>query len=203
MIARSLLIAAAVSTSGCAVATTRPMTTMQLARQQPRAVLDPIDLPGAMAQRTSFEGPAPAAGSDATVRGGVGSGGDDKAMGGEGGGGKTGPVQPDAGSDRQQRVRTGLFWAGIAFTVIGGATLLASGIGGRVTQAQLKKGYDNESLTHADERKYHTRGDIFNALSGAGAGVMIVGGGVAAITFGVDYSRCGALAKRKKRKDCR
>lgn len=200
MIARSMLVAAAVAAGGCAVAT-RPMTSMQLAPQQPRAVLDPIDLPGARVQRTSFEGPPPAAGSDATVRGGVGSGGDNKAMGGEDS--KPAPVQQDAGSDRHQRARTGLFWAGVAVAVIGGATLLASGIGGRVTQAQLKNGYDDESLTHDDERKLHTRGDVFNALAGTGGGLLIVGGGVAAISFGVDYSRCGALAKRKKRKDCK
>ncbi|HWB76955.1 MAG TPA: hypothetical protein VG755_18435 [Nannocystaceae bacterium] len=194
-----MLVAAAVAVSGCAIGT-RSTTPMQLAPQQQRAVLDPIDLPGAMAQRTAFEGPA-AAGSDASVRGGVGSGGDDEAMGGASS--KPGPVEQDAGSDRQQRVRTGLFWAGVAVAVIGGATLLASGIGGRVTQAQLKKGYDDETLTHDDERKLHTRGDIFNALAGTGGGLLIVGGGVAAISFGVDYSRCGTLAKRKKRKDCK
>ncbi|MBC8067457.1 MAG: hypothetical protein IAG13_03910, partial [Deltaproteobacteria bacterium] len=112
------------------------------------------------------------------------------------------PIDADPGTHKQQRVRTGLFWTGVALTVIGGAALLATGIGGRVTQGQLSTGYKEESLTHAREKTLRDRGDLFNALAGASGGVMIVGAGVTAITFGIDYSRCGTIAKRK-RKDCK
>ena len=185
---RMLVAALAVVTSGC--------VSMQ---SMPTASIDPIALPGALVQRTSFEGPgaAPAAGPDAQVRGGgkssdASGGGDDKPM----------RVRGEPGTEQQQRTRKALFWAGIAFTVIGGATLLATGIGGRVTQGQLTKGYDDETLTHDEEKTLRNRGETFNALAGAGGGVMIVGAGVAAITFGIDYTRCGSIAKRK-RKDCK
>jgi hypothetical protein len=200
-----LVVAVALAIGGCASTGSHPGLAVEVGRPLPaasfdvaasRAAIDPARVSGAVAKRTSFEGPEP----DATVRGGGSSRRDSKALGTTDT--KPNPVTTDPGTDKQQRVRKGFFWAGIALTAIGGATFLATAIGGRITQAQLQKGYDHETLTHDQEKTYHVRGDVFNALTATGATLLFVGIGTAAISFGVDYSRCGSLARRK-RKDCR
>jgi hypothetical protein len=112
------------------------------------------------------------------------------------------PVRADPGTPSAQRTRTALFWTGLVLTIVGGATLLGAGISGRITQGQLTRGYDQESLSHTREKTLRDRGEVSNALAAAGGGVMIVGAGLTAITFGIDYSRCGNISKRK-RKDCK
>lgn len=151
---------------------------------------DPATMYGAKAQRTAFEEPTPAPAS-ARIAG----------PSGRRDGTDTGDADtPPAGRDAQ-RTRTGLFWAGIATTALGGVMLTAFGIAGRVTQAQLKDGYEGGDLTYARENTLRDRGKAFNAVAAAGAGIGLVGAAVAAIVYGVDYSRCGTLTKR--RKDCR
>jgi hypothetical protein len=203
--APSLVVAVALAAGGCASAGSQPGLAIEVGRAMPaasfdvaasRAAIDPANVAGAVVKRTSFEGPEP----DATVRGGGSSRRDSKALGTTDT--KPNPVKGDPGNDQQQRLRRGFFWAGIALTAIGGATFVASAVGGRITQAQLQKGYDRETITHDQEKTYHTRGDVFNALTATGATLLIVGVGTASISFGIDYSRCGSLAKRK-RKDCR
>lgn len=171
---RSLVLAMA--TMGCAVA---PMPT--------RYAPDPATLYGAKAHRTAFEDPtAKTAAAPAPVG--------------------PAPRETDAPpaddeTKKDQRTRNGLFWGGVAVAAIGGASLLAFGIGGRVTQGQLAKGYDDGDLTYKREEQLRERGKVFNSLAGAGAGIGLVGMAVAAIVYGIDYSRCGTLAKR--RKDCK
>lgn len=148
---------------------------------------DPATLYGAKAHRTAFEDPTAAAPAPAAT---------------------VGPAPRDTATDtsdndpaKHQRARTGVFWGGIAATAVGGVLLTAFGIGGRVTQSQLAKAYDDADLTYAREDKLADRGKLFNALAGAGAGIAIVGIAMASIAYGLDYSRCGTLAKR--RKDCK
>jgi len=148
---------------------------------------DPARMYGAVAHRTAFEEgqgaqapvaePAPVAGPTPRA--------------------PTDVTEPEKG----QGARTGIFWAGVAATALGAAMLTGFGIGGRVTQAQLEDGYGDGDLSYAREEKLRDRGTVFNQVAGAGAGIAIVGIAVTAIVYGVDFSRCGTLAKR--RKDCK
>lgn len=149
---------------------------------------DPARMYGAVARRTAFEegadAPQAPAAEPAPVAG-------------------PAPRQPADITEPQkgQGARTGIFWAGIATTIVGAAMLTGFGIGGRVVQARLKDGYEDGDLTYAREDELRDRGNTFNQLAAAGAGITLVGAAVAAIVYGVDYSRCGSLAKR--RKDCK
>ncbi len=151
------------------------------------AAPDPASMYGAKVHRTAFEDPTAAAAPTAAPA--VASG----------------PAPADHGSSddpaKEQRTRTGVFWGGVGALALGGGMLTAFGIGGRVTQAQLKNGYEDGDLTYAREEKLRDRGTAFNKVAAAGAGLAIVGLAVTAIVYGIDYSRCGALAKR--RKDCK
>lgn len=151
------------------------------------AAPDPATMYGAKVHRTAFEDPTAAA--EPTTAPAVASG----------------PTPADRSHEpdpaKEQRTRTGLFWGGVGALAVGGAMLTAFGIGGRVTQAQLKNGYDDGDLTYAREDELRDRGSAFNKVAAAGAGLAVVGLAVTAIVYGIDYSRCGTLAKR--RKDCK
>lgn len=144
---------------------------------------DPASLWGAKVHRTAFEDPAAAEPAPAPIAG-------------------PAPKVDDAGdTDAKQRQRNGMFWGGIATTAVGGALLLATGIGGRVTQAQLQNRYQDADLTYAEEDKLRKRGDVFNALAVTGATLALAGAVLAIVTYGVDYGKCGALSK-KRRPEC-
>jgi hypothetical protein len=151
------------------------------------AAPDPASMYGAKVHRTAFEDPTAAAAP--TTAPAVASG--------------PAPADDSPSNDpsKEQRTRTGLFWGGVGALALGGAMLTAFGIGGRVTQAQLKNGYDDGDLTYSREEKLRDRGSAFNKVAAAGAGLAVVGLAVTAIVYGIDYSRCGTLAKR--RKDCK
>jgi hypothetical protein len=107
------------------------------------------------------------------------------------------PAEPD----KAQRRRNGLFWAGVALTAIGGAGVIGLGVGGRVTQAQIAKGYDDDDLTHAREKELRDRGEGMNIGAATSGAVGILGVALFSIALGVDYVRCGTLTT-KRRKDC-
>lgn len=170
---RTLALTAACATLSCAFTPT-PV----------RYAPDPATLYGAKAHRTAFEDPTQTAPAPTET---------------------AGPAPRDPAADegdgpKDQRTRTGLFWGGVATTVVGAAMLTAFGVGGRVTQGQLAKSYEDADLTYDREETLRDRGKVFNALAGAGAGIALVGLATAAVVYGIDYSRCGTLAKR--RKDC-
>lgn len=145
---------------------------------------DPASLWGAKVHRTAFEDPAAADPAPAAIAGPTPR-----------------PVDDGGDTDDAQRKRNGLFWGGIATTAVGGALLLATGIGGRVTQGQLQNHYEDADLTYSEEDKLRKRGDVFNALAATGAALAIAGAALAIVTYGIDYGKCGTLAKR--RKDCK
>lgn len=112
------------------------------------------------------------------------------------------PPAPDLDNrpDRQ-RTRNGLFWTGVALAAIGGAAFVGTAVGGRVTQGQLNKGYRNDDLTIDRESTLRDRGKGFNIGASVTGSIALVGIAMLAIVYGVDYARCGTIAKR--RKDCR
>jgi hypothetical protein len=71
----------------------------------------------------------------------------------------------------RQRTRNGLFWTGVALAAIGRESTLRD------------------------------RGKGFNIGASVTGSMALVGIAMLAIVYGVDYARCGTIAKR--RKDCR
>jgi len=128
--------------------------------------------------------------------------------------GTSGPLLPSANGkivaadvepitdDKHQRARTAVFWTGIGAIALGGAGMIAFGVTGRVTQAQLGNGYE-DGLTHAREDQLERRAEISNGLAIAGGTLAVVGLAMSVIAYAVDYNRCGALSRRRYRKDCR
>jgi hypothetical protein len=114
-------------------------------------------------------------------------------------------MQPDAPlhdpgePDKRQRARKALFWTGIVFTAIGGAGTIGFAAAGEGTENQLANGYEDGTLTRARDDQLRTRGEIMNGLAIGSAGLTLVGIAFAAIAYGVDYTRCGTLAKRRRR----
>lgn len=102
---------------------------------------------------------------------------------------------------KAQKIRNGFFVTGIILAGVGGATVLGAGIAGRITQSQIKKGYDDDNLTHAREHELRDRGDTMNVIAATGGAVGILGIAMFSIALGVDYIRCGTLTT-KRRKDC-
>jgi hypothetical protein len=144
---------------------------------EPTTSVRPIDrdlLVGGMAQTTRFE-------SEGKQQA------DDRGLGG----------QPDR-SAKGQRARTGVFWAGIAMLGVGGASAVSLAIAGEVSQRQLDKGYEEGDLTRERDSTLRDRGELTNKLSIAAVTIGIVGLAMAAIAYGLDYSNCGTLAKRRK-----
>jgi hypothetical protein len=114
-------------------------------------------------------------------------------------------MQPDAPlddpgePDKRQRARTALFWTGIALVAIGGAGIIGFSAIGEATEDKLHNGYDDGSLTRARDDQLRTRGELMNGLAIGSAALAIVGLAFSSIAFGVVWTRCGKLAKRRRR----
>ena len=89
----------------------------------------------------------------------------------------------------------------VVATVLGSvaaAGALAFGIAGTVTDRKLQDGYDN-GLTLDEQNRLRDRGELFNDLT-IGLGVTgLVSLTAAAIIYGVDYTRCGHLARKRRK----
>ena len=102
-------------------------------------------------------------------------------------------------SDASRR-RKLAFWAGVGLAAGGAAGALGFGIGGRVTQAQVAKGYEDESLTRADEARLERQGNVMNALTLTTVGIGLFGLALLSVAYALDHARCGELPP--KRDDC-
>ncbi|MEM7152670.1 MAG: hypothetical protein AAF799_07500 [Myxococcota bacterium] len=174
MRARILAVALAGTTSltGCVSAAT------------PAPRLIPTDLQvGAMAHRTQFElddGPA-------TVEVGTSSSND-------------GDRSDDPESDKKRRRRKILFFLGAGAAGFGVVGTTGFGIGGRVVQAQIANGYEDQSLTRDRADTLTTTGEVMNGMAIGSAVIGLAGVILASTMYGIDHARCGDLPPR--RKDC-
>ena len=112
---------------------------------------------------------------------------------------RTAEGDDDDGATRAEKRRKSAFWGGIALLGIGTVGFLGFGIGGRVVQKQIDDGYNDGTLTRADEDKFEKRGELMNGLAIASAVVGLAGVVMASVTYGIDRTRCGKL---KPRRDC-
>jgi hypothetical protein len=102
-------------------------------------------------------------------------------------------------SPRQRRPVTPiLFWLGIGLTVVGGVGTIGTASAGYATQRQISSGFAGN--ISADElRELNKRGDALNKASIASAAITVIGAILALTTYGVDYTRCGPLAPKRRR----
>ena len=175
---RAVAFASALAVGGCA-------------SMQPQSFARPVApnlMVGAMARTTAFErNGAPEPATEA---------------------GRMGPKQlttaaedQRAPADRHQRARTIAFWTGITAIVVGGAALVALGATGESTQLQLDKEYKAATVSRHREDVLSSRGKLLNKLAAGAGALTIVGLAAAVISYGIDYSLCGKLSRRR-RKTC-
>lgn len=90
------------------------------------------------------------------------------------------------------------FWTGVGLAAFGAVGSLGFGIGGRVVQAQLANGYDDESLTRGDEDRLETTGRVMNGLTIGSVSVGLLGVALLSIAYALDHSRCGDLPPKRE-----
>ncbi len=101
-------------------------------------------------------------------------------------------------SPKKERRRKLLYYTGLGAIGFGVLGSVSFGIGGRIVQAQLKKGYEDGTLTRDREDQLHTTGTVMNGMAIGSAVVGLLGVITAATIYGIDYSRCGELPPRRK-----
>jgi hypothetical protein len=103
-----------------------------------------------------------------------------------------------ADTDKKQRTRKLLYRVGLGALGFGILGTVGFGAGGRIVQAQLKNGYEDDDLTRDREDQLSTTGQVMNGLTIGSAVVGLVGIIMAATAYGVDHARCGDLRPRRK-----
>jgi|GEM_PF-1760658 len=93
--------------------------------------------------------------------------------------------------------RKAAFWSGVGLAAAGAGLTIGFGIGGRVVQAQISNGYDDEDLTRADEDRLRTTGEVMNGLTIGSVLVGLVGVGVLSVAYALDHARCGDLPPKR------
>lgn len=105
---------------------------------------------------------------------------------------------PDSGPRERRPVTPVLFWLGIGMTIVGGVSTIGTASAGYATQRQIADGLSG-SLTTDELSRLNKRGDSLNKASIAGAAITVIGAILALTSYGVDYTRCGPLAPKRRR----
>lgn len=93
--------------------------------------------------------------------------------------------------------RKAAFWSGVGLAAAGAGLTIGFGVGGRVVQGQIANGYENEDLTHADEDRLRTTGEVMNGLTIGSVLVGLVGVGILSVAYALDHARCGDLPPKR------
>lgn len=200
----SLLLVAGLGLTGCRAAVPLP----------PRPVEPDLQL-GAMAHRTDFElaesqtsrvsgreavmpeeeGPAPPPPAGDPAAGTAGSA--------TTGGGSEDPPWPTGvdrlDNDKDQQRRLALFWSGVGILAAGLVSTAAFMTTGQVVEARLDEGYDEGGLSRDREQRLRRMGTVSNQAAIVSGGVSVIGLALLLAGYGLDYSVCGKLAKRRKK----
>jgi len=104
----------------------------------------------------------------------------------------------DDSAASKRKVTPPLFWTGIAVASLGAVGTIGFGIAGRVAQKKIDDGFD-EGMTRAELDDLESRGETWNTLAITSASIGIAGAVLAMVVYGVDYTRCGPLAPKKRR----
>jgi len=113
------------------------------------------------------------------------------------------PADRDDETRDRSRLHKRLFWTGIGGLALGGAGVIAFGAAGWATREQLERAYEDGAITRDREDQLKTTGEVMNALALTSAAIGVVGLGLAAVMFALDYTKCGKLAGKRRRHECR
>jgi hypothetical protein len=102
------------------------------------------------------------------------------------------------GDTRSRAITTPLFWTGVAVGTLGTIGTLGFAVAGRVSKDKLNDMYADDTGTLVDRNQIRDRGELWNSLAITSGVLMAVGFAVAAVTYGVDWNRCGPLAPKKR-----
>jgi len=109
------------------------------------------------------------------------------------------PLDKDAAYEPTSRkaLTPALFWTGVIVGAVGSAATIAFGATGYATEREIERSYER-GASRSDIADLEQRGDTMNALTVTGATFGVLGWGLALATYGVDYSRCGPLAPKRR-----
>jgi hypothetical protein len=105
---------------------------------------------------------------------------------------------PDTQPRARKPVTPVLFWLGIGLLAVGGVGTIGTASAGYATQRQLSSSYRG-GATASEIQTLENRGYKLNQASIAGAVITAVGAVLAITSYGVDYTRCGPLAPKRRR----
>ena len=94
-----------------------------------------------------------------------------------------------------------VLWTGIVLASLGGAGLLGFGATGLATDRKLRRGYDEDGLSHEEQDTLIKRGEAMNTATIISASVGLLGALIAVTAYGVEYTKCGRLAPKRRRCD--
>ncbi len=108
--------------------------------------------------------------------------------------------QTDAAPRRKAKrpVTPVLFWLGIGLTAVGGVGTVGTAAAGYGTKRQIENSYGG-SITAEELARLNTRGEALNKANIAGIVLTVIGATLALTSYGVDYTRCGPLAPKRRR----
>jgi hypothetical protein len=105
---------------------------------------------------------------------------------------------PDTRPAARKPITPILFWLGIGLVAVGGVGTIGTASAGYATQRQLTSDYRGVADA-SDVQNLENRGSKLNQASIAGAAIAVIGAILALTSYGVDYTRCGPLAPKKRR----
>jgi hypothetical protein len=94
-----------------------------------------------------------------------------------------------------------VFWTGVILAAVGGGAALALGTTARVTEGEVIGGFEGDGLSRARLDELNDRGAGLNNATIAVGALGLVGAIMATTAYGVDYTRCGKLAPKRRRCD--
>ena len=104
----------------------------------------------------------------------------------------------DTAPNSRRPVTPILFWLGIGLAAVGGVGTVGTASAGFATQRQISSGY-RDGANASDIQNLESRGAKLNKASIAGAAIAVIGAVLAITSYGVDYTRCGPLAPKRRR----
>lgn len=104
----------------------------------------------------------------------------------------------DSGPGNRRPVTPVLFWLGIGLTIVGGVGTIGTASAGYATKRQISDGFAT-SMTADELHNLNKRGEALNKASIAAAAITVIGAVLALTSYGVDYTRCGPLAPKRRR----
>jgi hypothetical protein len=100
--------------------------------------------------------------------------------------------------DKDQRRRTALFWSGVAILAVFAGTTAGMMATGQIVENRLNDGYD-AALSRDREQRLRDTGKVTNQVAIVTGGISLLGLALLLAGYGLDYSVCGKMAKRRKK----